>query len=71
MPSSKDIADDLISGSLKKSESYHKDYGRMTYGEIRRLSRRKPHPDMKARQMKKLIEQPRRLQAKNAKKPKK
>jgi hypothetical protein len=58
-----DIADDLISGSLKRSRSYHSDYGKMTYGEIKSLAAADP-PDQKARQMKKLIEQTERLQAK-------
>ena len=59
-------ADDLIPGSLKRSRSYHSDYGSMTYGEIKRLARTKP-PDRKARQMKKLIEQAERLQEKEQK----
>ena len=58
-----DIAYDLIPGSLKRSKSYHRDYGRKTYREIKRLAKLKP-PDKKARQMKKLIEQARRLQEK-------
>jgi hypothetical protein len=49
------IADDLIPGKLKRLRSYHRDYGRKTYREIKRLAARKP-PDRKARQMKKLIE---------------
>lgn len=56
-------ADELISGSLKRSKSYHGDYGRLTYGEIKRLANEKP-PDPKARQMKKLIEQSERLRDK-------
>jgi hypothetical protein len=55
MPQDSDIADDLISGSLKRSESYHTDYGKKTYGEIKELAAADP-PDKKARQMKKLIE---------------
>jgi hypothetical protein len=59
-----EIADDLIPGSLKRSKSYHRDYGQKTYGEIKRLARQKP-PDKKARRMKKLIEQAERLRAKS------
>jgi hypothetical protein len=58
-----DIADDLISGSLKRSNSYHSDYGTMTYKEIKDLASANP-PDKKARQMKKLIEHTERLQKK-------
>jgi hypothetical protein len=58
-----DIADDLIPGSLKRSRSYHKDYGKKTYREIKRLASATP-PDRKARQMKKLIEQAERLRDK-------
>lgn len=54
------IADDVISGRSKRSRSYHSDYGSKTYGELKRLVKRKP-PDPKARQMKKLIENDRRL----------
>ncbi len=57
------IADDLIPGRLKWSPSYHQDYGDKTYREIKRLARAKP-PDLKARQMKKLIEQVDRLRRK-------
>jgi hypothetical protein len=57
------IADDLISGSLKRSKSYHADYGDKTYKEIKELAAAAP-PDKKARQMKKLIEQAERLRAK-------
>jgi hypothetical protein len=60
-----DIADDLIPGSLKRSKSYHRDYGRKMYREIKQLAKLKP-PDKKARQMKKLIEQARRLQEKES-----
>jgi hypothetical protein len=55
MASDEQIADDLIPGKLKRLRSYHADYGRKTYGEIKRLAAKKP-PDRKARQMKKLIE---------------
>lgn len=58
-----DVADDLIPGSLKRSKSYHSDYGEKTYKEIKDLSASKP-PDKKARQMKKLIEQADRLKQK-------
>jgi hypothetical protein len=58
-----DIADDLIPGSLKRSKSYHSDYGNKTYKEIKDLASANP-PDQKARQMKKLIEQTERLQKK-------
>lgn len=58
-----DIADDVIPGSLKRSPSYHSDYGKMTYKEIKELAAANP-PDIKARQMKKLIEQKERLQKK-------
>ncbi len=58
-----DIADDLIPGSLKRSRSYHQDYGKKTYREIKELAAGSP-PDQKARQMKKLIEQAERLQQK-------
>lgn len=58
-----DVADDLIPGSLKRSKSYHGDYGRKTYKEIKELAAANP-PDKKARQMKKLIEQTERLQKK-------
>jgi hypothetical protein len=60
------IADDLIPGSLKRSRSYHGDYGGKTYGEIKELASGSP-PDLKARQMKKLIEQADRLQNKERK----
>jgi hypothetical protein len=58
-----DVADDLIPGSLKRSESYHSDYGTKTYKEINDLAAATP-PDKKARQMKKLIEQSARLRRK-------
>jgi hypothetical protein len=58
-----EIAENLIPGSLKRSDSYHEDYGKLTYKAIKVLADAKP-PDMKARQMKKLIEQARRLQQK-------
>jgi hypothetical protein len=59
----RDIADDLIPGSLKRSKSYHQDYGKKTYKEIKDLAAGRP-PDTKARQMKKLIEQADRLRQK-------
>ena len=49
------IADDVIPGKAKRSNSYHSDYGRLSYGEIKRRASARP-PDHKARQMKKLIE---------------
>jgi len=58
-----DLADDLILGSLKRSRSYHQDYGSKTYKDIKDLAAANP-PDKKARQMKKLIEQVERLQKK-------
>jgi hypothetical protein len=58
-----DIADDVIPGSLKRSKSYHKNYGKKSYREIKDLALGNP-PDQKARQMKKLIEQTARLQQK-------
>lgn len=63
MAQDSDTADDLIPGSLKKSKSYHVDYGKKTYGEIKILAASHP-PDKKARQMKKLIEQAERLRKK-------
>ena len=57
------IADDLIPGRLKRSPSYHTDYGRMTYAEIKRLASGRP-ADRKAQQMKKLMEDKGRLQKK-------
>jgi hypothetical protein len=59
-----EIADDLIPGRSKRSLSYHRDYGRKTYGEIKKLANKKP-PDIKARQMKKLIEDDPRLSEKS------
>ena len=55
MEKDEQIADELIPGKLRRSKSYHRNYGQMTYREIKRLARAKP-PDIKARQMKKLIE---------------
>ena len=63
MPDDDDVADDLISGSLKRSKSYHAAYGDKSYKEIKDLAAASP-PDKKARQMKKLIEQAERLRAK-------
>ena len=63
MPRDSDIADNLLSGSLKRSKSYHASYGGKSYKEIKALAARLP-PDRKARQMKKLIEQAERLRAK-------
>jgi hypothetical protein len=63
MPDKNAKADDLIPGKLKKSKSYHAEYGQWTYGDICRAAKAKP-PDRKARQMKKLIEQAERLRKK-------
>ena len=63
MAQDSDIADDVIPGSLKRSKSYHGDYGKKTYKEIKDLASATP-PDQKARQMKKLMEQTERLQKK-------
>lgn len=63
MAQDSEIADALIPGSLKRSKSYHSDYGKKTYKEIKDLAAGNP-PDKKARQMKKLIEQTERLQKK-------
>lgn len=63
MTQESDIADNVIPGSLKRSKSYHSDYGKKTYKEIKDMSAAKP-PDQKARQMKKLIEQADRLKQK-------
>jgi hypothetical protein len=63
VPQDDEIADDLIPGSLKRSRSYHLDYGGKSYKEIVALASGKP-PDKKARQMKKLIEQTERLKKK-------
>lgn len=57
------IADDLISGKLKRSKSYHGDYGQKSYGEIKRLAEARP-VDRNARQMKKLIERQKHLRDK-------
>jgi hypothetical protein len=54
-------AEDLISGKLKKSKSYHSDYASKTYQEILDLAKT---GDKKAKQMKKLIEQVERLREK-------
>jgi len=54
-------AEDLISGKLKKSKSYHSDYANKTYQEILDLAK---IGDKKAKQMKKLIEQVERLREK-------
>jgi hypothetical protein len=62
------LADDLISGRSKRSPSYHAEYGKRTYGEIKQLAKQKP-PDIKARQMKKLIEEDPRLGRKQRGKP--
>jgi hypothetical protein len=56
-------ADELIPGRLKRSRSYHHDYGGKTYLEIKLLAAADP-PDREARQMKKLIEQAPRIRQK-------
>jgi hypothetical protein len=63
MPQDDEIADNLIPGSLKRSSSYHSDYGAKTYGELKQLAAGTP-PDRKARHMRKLIEQVDRLRQK-------
>ena len=63
MAENDDISDQVIPGSLKRSKSYHRAYGKKTYKELKKLAARKP-PDRKARQMKKLIEQALRLRQK-------
>jgi hypothetical protein len=59
-------ADELIHAQSKRSRSYHGSYGGKTYREIKRLASARP-PDMKARQMKKLIEENERLRQKQRK----
>jgi len=54
-------AEDLISGALKHSRSYHSNYANKTYKEILKLAKK---GDKKAQQMKKLIEQSKRLREK-------
>jgi hypothetical protein len=44
MAQDNDIADDVIPGSLKRSSSYHSDYGKKTYKEIKDLANANP-PD--------------------------
>jgi hypothetical protein len=61
-------ADDAISGSLKKSPSYHSELGGKTKSEIDILAKGKGEVAKKAKQMKKLIEQGERLQNKGNKK---
>lgn len=56
-------AEQLIPGSLKRSKSYFGEYAALTYAEIRLRADQNP-PDVKARKMKKLIEQAERLKAK-------
>jgi RHS repeat-associated protein len=55
-------ADELIPGSLKRSPSYHEDYGNMTKEEINKEAKK---GDPKAKQMKKLLDQAPRLLDKN------
>lgn len=61
--SDKSKAEQLIPGSLKRSPSYFTEYAGLTYAEIRRRAEANP-PDLKARKMKKLIEQADRLKEK-------
>ena len=61
------IADDLIAARSKRSSSYHREYGRMTFAEIKELASRKRPPDRKAKQMKKLIVDTHLLSAKKSK----
>jgi len=63
VPKDDDIADDLISGSLKRSPSYHTAYGKKTYKELRILASGR-RSDLKARRMKKLMEDAARLREK-------
>ncbi|HEY0160215.1 MAG TPA: RHS repeat-associated core domain-containing protein, partial [Thermoanaerobaculia bacterium] len=56
-------ADDLIRGSLKASASYRAELGQMTYAEIIKLSHGAGPLAQAAKQMKKLIEQSKRLLA--------
>jgi hypothetical protein len=57
-------ADELISGSLKRSQSYHSDLGQKTYQEIIELSKQGGLKGKAAQQMKKLIENSERLRDK-------
>jgi hypothetical protein len=57
-------ADDLISGSLKRSKSYHSELGQKTYQEIIELSKQGGLIGKAAQQMKKLIENSERLRDK-------
>lgn len=54
-------AEDLISGKLKRSKSYHQECADKSYQEILQLAK---SGDKKAKQMKKLIEQAERLRQK-------
>lgn len=58
---SEKIADDLITGTLKKPNSYHSDYGRKTVEELESLSK---SGDRKAKQMLKLVKQHKQLNSK-------
>ena len=57
-------ADEQISGSAKRSKSYHSEYGDKTLGELKELAK---GGDRKAAQMKKLIENAERLSQKRPK----
>lgn len=61
-PKPTDKADDVIGGKGKRSPSYHGEYGNKTYEQIKTDAKSGDH---KAAQMKKLIEQKKRLQGKN------
>jgi len=53
-------AEELVSGTGKKSKSYHGELSKKTYGEIQKISKDKNDPlQQKAKHMKKLIEQSR------------
>ncbi|MEW6619403.1 MAG: hypothetical protein AB1422_08740 [bacterium] len=57
-------AEALISGYLKRSKSYHSEYAKKTYQEIIELAKK---GDKKAQQMKKLIQERKRLLKKRKK----
>jgi len=57
-------ADDLISGSLKRSPSYRSDLAQKTYREILQMAKKRGAEGKAARGMKKLIEQGERLRGK-------
>lgn len=63
-----EIVDDLISGSLKRSPSYDTELGKKTYGELKELARGRGKEAQRAKKMKKLAEQGKRLRSKGNKK---